>query len=225
MSERWRILIAGVGGQGVLSAGRWLGEAAEAGGVSMAVSELHGMSQRGGSVRSEVAIGGMRSPEIADGMANVLVALEPMEAARALSKVSRRTTVFVNTRPLLPSSLQSTGRPYPLLSSLLGPIREVVGSLATVDATSLAERAGGPRSLNVVMLGMLAGSELLSLPSDGILSAIVSGALPALVEINRNAFRLGTEAVKVNGVATRGLQTYNGRFPAPTLIVKPGDRL
>jgi indolepyruvate ferredoxin oxidoreductase beta subunit len=196
MSERWRILITGVGGQGVLSAGRWLGEAAATNGFSMAVSELHGMSQRGGSVRSEVGIGGMRSPEIADGMADVLVAFEPMEAARALSKLSKRTTAFVNTRPLLPSSLQSTGRPYPPLSSLLGPIGEVVGSLATVDATSLAERAGSSRSLNVVMLGMLAGSELLSLPSDGILDAIVSNALPAFVEINRDAFRLGAEALK-----------------------------
>jgi indolepyruvate ferredoxin oxidoreductase beta subunit len=196
VSERRRILIVGVGGQGVLSAGRWLGEAAEAGGCPMAVSELHGMSQRGGSVRSEVAIGGMRSPEIADGMADVLVALEPLEAARALSKLSRRTVALVNSRPLLPSSLQSSGRPYPPLSSLLEPIGEVVGSLATVDATSLAERAGSRRSLNVVMLGMLAGSELLSLSSDGILAAIVSNARPAFVEINRNAFRLGAEAVK-----------------------------
>ena len=196
MSERWRILIAGVGGQGVLSAGRWLGEAADTSGFSMVVSELHGMSQRGGSVRSEVAIGGMRSPEIADGMADVLIALEPMEAARALSKISRRTTAFVNTRPLLPSSLQSTDRPYPPLSSLLGPIGELVGSLATVDATSLAERAGSPRSLNVVMLGMLDGSELLALPKDGILAAIVSDTLPAFTEVNRNAFRLGAEAVK-----------------------------
>jgi indolepyruvate ferredoxin oxidoreductase beta subunit len=196
VSERWRILIAGVGGQGVLSAGRWLGEAADTSGFSMVVSELHGMSQRGGSVRSEVAIGGMRSPEIADGMADVLIALEPMEAARALSKISRRTTAFVNTRPLLPSSLQTTDRPYPPLSSLLGPIGEVVGSLATVDATSLAERAGSPRSLNVVMLGMLDGSELLALPKDGILAAIVSDTLPAFTEVNRNAFRLGAEAVR-----------------------------
>ena len=196
MSGRWRILITGVGGQGVLSAGRWLGEAAETHGLSMAVSELHGMSQRGGSVRSEVAIGGMRSPEIADGMADVLVALEPMEAARVLSKVSTRAAAFVNTRPLLPSSLQSTGRPYPPLSSLLGPIGDTVASLATVDATSLAERAGSPRSLNVVMLGMLAGSEFLSLPSDGILAAIVRNAPPAFVKINGNAFRLGAEAVR-----------------------------
>jgi len=199
VSGRWRILITGVGGQGVLSAGRWLGEAAETHGLSMAVAELHGMSQRGGSVRSEVAIGGMRSPEIADGMADILIALEPMEAARELSKISKTSTAFVNTRPQLPSSLQSTGRPYPPPSSLLGPVGEAAGSLVTVDATSLAERAGSPRSLNVVMLGMLAGSELLSLPSDGILAAIVSGARPAFVEINRNAFRLGVEAVKKVG--------------------------
>ena len=199
MSGRWRILIAGVGGQGVLSAGRWLGEAAAESGFSMAVSELHGMSQRGGSVRAEVGIGGMRSPEIADGMADILVALEPMEAARAIPKVSARTTALVNTRPLLPSSLQGSGRPYPPLSSLLVPIDEAVGSIVSVDATSLAERAGSPRSLTAVLLGMLAGSEQLSLPSDGILAAIVSNALPAFVEINRNAFRLGAEAVKKVG--------------------------
>jgi len=196
VSGRWRILITGTGGQGVLSAGRWLGEAAENSGLPMAVSELHGMSQRGGSVRSEVAIGGMRSPEIADGMADVLIALEPMEAARELSRISTRTTAFVNTRPQLPSSLQSTGRPYPPPASLLGPIGEVAGSLVAVDATSLAEQAGSPRALNVVMLGMLAGSALLSFPGDAIIDAIVSGARPAFVEINGNAFRLGAEAVK-----------------------------
>jgi len=199
MSGRWRILITGVGGQGVLSAGRWLGEAAAAAQLPMAVSELHGMSQRGGSVRSEVGIGGMRSPEIADGMADVLVAFEPMEAARALPSISQRTTALVNTRALLPSSLQSTGRPYPPLSSLLGPIDETARSLATVDATALAERAGSPRCLNVVMLGMLAGAEILAIPGDEILAAIVSNALPAFVEINRNAFRLGAEAVNEVG--------------------------
>jgi indolepyruvate ferredoxin oxidoreductase beta subunit len=192
-------LIAGVGGQGVLSVGRWLGQAAETAGFGMAVSELHGLSQRGGAVQSEVAVGGMRSPEIPDGMADILVALEPMEGARALSKVSKRTTAFVNTRPLLPSSLQVSGRPYPPLSSLLGPIGEAVGSVVATDATSLAEQAGSSRCLNVVMLGILAGSRLLPFPADRILDVIVAAALPAFVEVNRNAFRLGQGVVKEVG--------------------------
>lgn len=196
---RWRILVTGVGGQGVLSAGRWIGEAAAAGGFGMAVAELHGMSQRGGSVQAEVAIGSARSPEIPDGMADALVALEPMEAARALAKLSKRTTALVNTRPLLPVSLQSAGRPYPPLPSLIEPVREAAGSLIATDATALAERAGSPRALNVVMLGMLAGSGLLPFPGERILDAILAGALPALAVVTRNAFRLGMEATQEAG--------------------------
>ena len=92
MSERWRILMVGVGGQGVLSAGRWLGEAAVTGGFAMAVSELHGMSQRGGSVRSEVAIGGMRSPEIADGLAGDLHDWNQRSVSRNVSPTGTRPT-------------------------------------------------------------------------------------------------------------------------------------
>lgn len=191
MKEWVRILITGAGGQGVLSAGRWLGDAAHASGLPMVVAQLHGMSQRGGSVQSSVAIGGARSPEIPDGGADVLIALEPMEGARVLPKLSGRTTAFVNTRPVLPSSLQATGQPYPPLSSLLGPISETAGAVVTADATSLAEEAGSPRALNVVMLGMLAGSELLPFPGVRILDAIVGGGLTAFVDLNRRAFEMG----------------------------------
>jgi indolepyruvate ferredoxin oxidoreductase beta subunit len=162
----------------------------------MVVAQTHGLSQRGGSVHCAVAIGGPRAPEIPDGMADALVALEPMEGARALAKVSKRTAAFVNTRPLLPGSLQSAGRPYPPLSSLLGPIGEAAGSLVSADATALAEEAGSARALNVVMLGMLAGSDLLPFPGDRVLDLILEAGLPAFAQVNRDAFRLGKEAMK-----------------------------
>ena len=196
MSEWRRILFAGVGGQGVLSAGRWAGEAADACGVPVVVGQVHGLSQRGGSVQASVALGGARSPEIPEGMADVVVALEPMEGARALSRVSKRTVAIVNTRPVLPGSLQSAGRPYPPLSSLLGPIDEAARSLVSLDATSLAEKAGSLRSLNVVMLGMLAGSGLLPFPGERILDMILAAGLPAFAELNGEAFRLGRNAMK-----------------------------
>jgi len=197
---RWlRILVAGVGGQGVLSAGRWIGDAAHGQGLSVVVRQVHGMSQRGGSVHCSVVIGGARSPEIPDGMADVLLALEPMEGARVLAKVSRRTVALVNTRPVVPGSLQSTGRPYPALSSLLGPIEETAKSLVAVDASALAEQVGSPRSVNVVMLGMLAGSGCLHLPGDCLIGTIVGGGIPAFAEANRRAFQLGVEVVKSAG--------------------------
>jgi indolepyruvate ferredoxin oxidoreductase beta subunit len=196
MSGRLRIMLAGVGGQGVLSAGRWLGDATAAHGLEVVIGQIHGMSQRGGSVQATVAIGGALSPEIPKGMADVLLALEPMEGARALDRVSKRTAVFVNIRPLLPGSLQATGRPYPPLSSLLGPLEEAAGSMLALDATGLAEQAGSPRSLNVVTLGMLAGSGLMPFPKERLLETILAAGLPAFAEVNRRAFRLGAEAAE-----------------------------
>ncbi|UCF66935.1 MAG: indolepyruvate oxidoreductase subunit beta [Acidobacteriota bacterium] len=195
MSGRQRILLVGVGGQGVLSAGRWLGDAADAQGLEMTVAQIHGLSQRGGSVQSAVGLGGLRSPEIPSGMADVLLAFEPMEALRALPKISKRTAALVNTRPLLPSSLQSTGRPYPALSSLLDPLRDAAGSLLALDATSLADRAGSFRSLNAVMLGLLAGSGLLSFPAERLLDAMLEAVHPPFREVNRKAFSLGQHAI------------------------------
>ena len=83
--------------------------------------------------------------------------------------------------------------------TLLGPLREAAGSVLTTDATSLAERAGSPRALNVVMLGMLAASGSLPFPGGRILDVILEAAPPALVEVHRDAFRLGEGAVKKVG--------------------------
>ena len=200
MSEWRRILLVGVGGQGVLSAGRWIGDAATACGVPVVVGQIHGLSQRGGSVQAPIALGGARSWEIPDGSADALVALEPMEGARALNKVSSRTTVIVNTRPIVPISLQSAGRLYPPLTSLLGPLEEAAGSFTAMDATSLAAAAGSHRALNVVMLGMLAASNLLPFPGERLLDVLSGAGIPGLAEVDRDAFRMGEEALK--GVQT-----------------------
>lgn len=195
MNTWLRFLFAGVGGQGVLSAGRWVGDAAASCDVPVVVGQVHGLSQRGGSVQSSVALGGARTWEIHAGMADALVAIEPMEGARAIGLVSNRTTALVNTRPLLPGSFQSLGRPYPPMSSLLESIREAAGSVVAVDATALAREAGSTRSLNVVMLGMLAGSNLLPFPAERLLDVILTAGIRDFQEINRSAFRLGVEAI------------------------------
>jgi indolepyruvate ferredoxin oxidoreductase beta subunit len=129
-------------------------------------------------------------------MADVLVAFEPMEGARALDRISKRTTAIINTRHLLPVSLQAAGRPYPPLASLVDPVKEAAGRVITLDATAIAEEAGSPRALNVVALGMLAGTGLLPFPSNRLLDAILGAGLPAFAEVNGRAFELGTEAVE-----------------------------
>jgi indolepyruvate ferredoxin oxidoreductase beta subunit len=194
--EGWhRLLITGVGGQGVMSAARWVGDACAGSGVPVVVGQVHGMSQRGGSVQATVATGGALSPDIPDGMADVLLALEPMEGCRALAKVSERSLVLVNTRPLLPASLQSQRRPYPAISTLLEPLREVAGSVIALDATALAEEAGSPRALNVVALGMLSGSGRLPVPGGRLLEIILGAGMPAFAEVNREAFLLGEKTM------------------------------
>jgi indolepyruvate ferredoxin oxidoreductase beta subunit len=197
MSHWRRILLVGVGGQGVLSAGRWIGDASAAAGLEVAVGQVHGLSQRGGSVQASVVIGGARSPEIPDGMADALVALEPMEATRALIKVSRRTTVLVNIDPILPASLQSAGRPYPPLASLLTPLEEQAAAVIPVDAAALAHEAGSVRSVNVVMLGMLAGAGMVPFAAEHLLDTILAAGIPTFREVNSTAFWLGA------GVAAR----------------------
>lgn len=196
MKGWYRILFAGVGGQGVLSAARWVGDAAGRCDIAATIGQIHGLSQRGGSVQASVALGGARSPEIPRGRADILVAMEPMEGTRVLSRLSKRTTAFVNTRPLLPRSLQSARRPYPPLSSLLQPLEEATGTMVSIDATRLAEEAGSPRAMNVVTLGMLSGSALLPFPGEKLLETVLSTGIPDFAEVNRKAFRLGEEAAR-----------------------------
>jgi indolepyruvate ferredoxin oxidoreductase beta subunit len=127
-----------------------------------------------------------------------------MEAARVLAKVASRTVVLVNTCPLLPASLQSRGLPYPSLEELLGPVDKLAGTVMRVDATGLAEKAGSHRALNVVMLGLLAGADLLPFAGSHLLDVVLTTGLPAFREVNRRAFEIGAE------VGQRELATASG---------------
>ena len=97
-----RIYIVGVGGQGNVLASKMIGEAALSMGVPVLMSETHGMAQRGGVVESTVVLGGAQSPTISDNCADILLAFEPMEAVRALSKANADTIVITNTAPVVP---------------------------------------------------------------------------------------------------------------------------
>ncbi|MFQ5495312.1 MAG: 2-oxoacid:acceptor oxidoreductase family protein, partial [Phycisphaerae bacterium] len=98
----WKILIAGTGGQGVLTAARLLCDFFVDRGHDVASGQLHGMAQRGGAVQSSVIVDGGPSPIIAMGRADFVVGLEPVETARAIPFMSARTLVFMNTAPVIP---------------------------------------------------------------------------------------------------------------------------
>lgn len=148
-----RILIAGTGGQGVLTAARLLCDSFVVRGHDVVSGQLHGMAQRGGSVQSAVIIDCGISPVIPDGRADVVLGFEPVETARALPFMSSRTVVYMNTTPVIPYILGQRfvlgqGRAeYPDVKQLLDSIRAVTPWTHAFDATRYAAEAGSARAL------------------------------------------------------------------------------
>lgn len=180
------IVLAGVGGQGTILAGDVLARCAVAEGFDVKLSEIHGMAQRGGSVQTIVRFGEtVHSPVIDPGTADVLVAFELIEAARALPLLRPGGYLVVNRR-LMPSLPMLTGTaelPLDVEAALLAE-----GALL-VDADTLACQAGSPRSANIVLLG--AASARLSFSEDTWKSVIQERVPPKTIAANLAAFRLG----------------------------------
>ena len=193
MSRRpLRVLIAGVGGQGTLVAARVLGTAARNAGLGVRVGQLHGLAQRGGSVEGVVVIGPGRTAFIGPGEADIVLGLEPLETQRALSRMSEATRVLLNRQSV---PLTHRGAEYPPLQSILFRIRGVTDRVCDIDATALACEAGGPRSVNVVMLGALAGLDLLPFDEAALEVAVDAQSPERFATINRRAYQLGRESV------------------------------
>jgi indolepyruvate ferredoxin oxidoreductase beta subunit len=197
-----KIYIAGVGGQGSLTFSRLLGEAALAANLGVVVSEVHGMSQRGGVVESSVLIGDGQSPLIGAGDADVVVAFEPAEALRSADKISAKTAVLVNTRRTIPFTVTLGAATYPDVEPELETLRGVARSVLVFDASALAEQAGSAMAVNMVMMGALA-RVLREIAPNGapvlddatLLSTVQSKTPPKFHASNERAFALGKEAV------------------------------
>ncbi|MBW2527955.1 MAG: indolepyruvate oxidoreductase subunit beta [Deltaproteobacteria bacterium] len=195
-AEPLRILVVGVGGQGVLTIARFLGEAALSVELDVRLGQLHGMSQRGGSVEATVLLGPGSSSFIGPGEADVVLGLEPLEALRARPRMSRATRVVVNLGRVVPYPLAMQGRPYPPLEGVLAEIRDVCGRLVEIDGPEVCADVGSARALNVVMLGALAGLSVLPFDADALRQAIADRSPARLAATNRKAFDLGLEAVQ-----------------------------
>jgi indolepyruvate ferredoxin oxidoreductase beta subunit len=195
MAEGYRILAVGVGGQGILLLSRVLGEAALKAGLPVAMSEVHGMAQRGGVVETNIVLGEVKSPYISEGEADLLVALEPVEALRALGRCRREATAVVSTDPVIPQIVKDGLATYPDLPPLLERLKETLPRVYLLSGEALARQAGSARALNVVMLGALAATGLLPLSRETLLAALESVVKPAYLTINLRAFELGFEAV------------------------------
>ncbi len=186
------ILLAGVGGQGVLLASQILTRVAMAAGLDVKQSEVHGMSQRGGSVTSHVRFGDkIYSPTVDDGTADFLLGFERLEALRNAHCVASDGKIFYNSMRINPSTVASGVASYP--EGIESVIKAYATDVFAIDGLGLAEQLGNVRAANTVMVGAI--SSFLPFP-EKLWGEQLHKILPAkLVELNLRAFELGKQAV------------------------------
>ena len=190
MSEVKSVLIVGVGGQGTLLASRLLGNAMVAAGHDVKVSEVHGMSQRGGSVETYVRYGEkVYSPVIEKGGADYILAFEQLEAARYLPYLKKGGAIIVNTQRIDPMPVVAGNAVYP--EGLIEKLQEKEAKIVAVDALSLAEQAGSSKAVNVVLIGVMA--KHMELSKEEWLKTIEATVPQKFIEMNKKAFELGYE--------------------------------
>ena len=182
------IMIVGVGGQGTLLASKMLGHLLLGQGYDVKVSEVHGMSQRGGSVVTYVRFGDrVYSPVIDEGEADFIVSFEQLEAARWISYLKPGGVIVTNTQKTDPMPVITGAATYP--ENLIGKMREKGAQVDAVDALPLAEKAGTAKAVNLVLMGRL--SRYFDF-EDGVWQEAVDACVPAkFLEMNRKAFALG----------------------------------
>ena len=191
------IIICGVGGQGVVLVSELLGSAAVRGGVAVKGSEVLGMAQRGGSVFSNLRLGGdVIAPMTPDGKCDVLIAVEPSEALRNIQYLAKNSVVVLNTTTVMPYTVYLGQSGYPTKDQIIEKLRKVTDRIISLDASGLAKEAGSLQAANVVMLGALFGTGLMPVKDETAKEAILSRFKAKAGEINIKAFDLGYEQVK-----------------------------
>lgn len=185
------IMIVGVGGQGTLLASRILGNLALEQGYDVKVSEVHGMSQRGGSVVTYVKYGEkVHSPIIDEGGADLILAFEELEAYRYLSYLKKGGRMICNAQNIDPMPVITGAMKYP--DDIINKIKEKEIDIISVDAASLALEAGNIRTANVILIGLL--SQFMDIPEEQWEAALKQTVPAKAIDVNLKAFALGRAA-------------------------------
>ena len=188
MNDVKNIMIVGVGGQGALLASKTLGQVLLDAGFDVKVSEVHGMSQRGGSVVTYVRYGEkVYSPIVDKGEADFIVSFELLEAARYTEWLKKDGQIVVNTQKIDPMPVITGNAEYP--EDLVGKMTSAGLKVDAIDCLSLAEQAGSAKSVNIVLMGRL--SRYMDFSVDAWLAAIEKLVYSQFLEMNKKAFMLG----------------------------------
>ena len=187
-------MIVGVGGQGSLLASKLLGRLLMNEGYDAKVSEVHGMSQRGGSVVTYVRYGDkVYSPVIDKGQADIIVSFELLEAARWLSYLAPGGHLVTNTQQIEPMPVITGAAKYP--EDLVNKMKAVCANVDAIDALALAESAGSSKAVNVVMMGRL--SKHFPFSEEAWVKALGETVPEKFLELNRRAFEAGASGGEV----------------------------
>ena len=195
MNNKVNIVLAGVGGQGVITAANLLGKAAVKGKTNVFSSEVHGMAQRGGSVSCTVRMGTVSGPLVPNGCADVILSMEPVEALRYITYSHKKTKIITDINPIIPFTVAVGGETYPSLKDIFSELK-THGELYPIDTLKIANEVGAVITRNIVLLGALAGSEVLPFSSDVLLETILENIPEKYKSVNKDAFFKGMNAFK-----------------------------
>lgn len=187
------LLITGVGGQGAILASDIIGKAAVISGLPIRAAETHGMAQRGGSVVNHIRLGSDLGSMIPKKGADIMLALEPMEAVRYLDFLKDGGVIIVNTQPIIPVTVTSGLAKYPDVQEILETLSEKY-LVKAFNADELAYEAGSRLAMNVAMVGAVSG--YLPVPKEALLESIKSLVPQKTIEINVRAFEMGRRKVE-----------------------------
>lgn len=185
--------ICGVGGQGIIKTSVIIGEAAMNEGFNVVMSEIHGMSQREGSVSTELKIGDFDSSILPEHSANMILSFEPIELVRGLDKANKDTKLVFNTSPIIPSS---GDRPYPNITNLISILKENFDNVLPIDGNQLAIDAGNIVSLNMVLLGAVTADSNFPISKDAVIEAMKNNLNPKFHDLNLKAIESGYKWIK-----------------------------
>jgi indolepyruvate ferredoxin oxidoreductase, beta subunit len=201
LKDPYNVIVTGVGGQGNVVASQLIGAMLVEQGYKVTIGETYGASQRGGSVMSHVRISKTHQygPLIPPKRGDLVVALEPSEAARVLSRFGNPDIVsLVNTRPVHPVDVISGDLSYPETDQLIEKIKSLSKTSYFVQATEKALEMGNPILANIILIGAAAKANLLPISEEDLSRAVADYMSPDKVEINQKAFEAGQQMVSMS---------------------------
>lgn len=193
IKDCYKIYLIGVGGQGTIKTATIIGEAAMAQGLNAVMSEVHGMAQRGGTVVTEIKVGKANSPLIERNSADLVLAFEPSELLRVLSRIGKDSRVIANRSVIIPFTVSLGISEYPDKVQMFDKLRKEINHLYLIDAEKLARKAGNIITVNMVILGAVLAISGFPVKKEAIIVSIQRNIPAHTVDVNLQALELGYE--------------------------------